>query len=163
MARTADPEIPKDEALFRGVKPEWVTPEGDVTIYAVDLPASSFNRAKYSDAKAVLKPERPEHTSIVCARCVDLPPPVPRADAAPHECFGADDPCPKEDPENEAHAEVRVRRLGSAYAPNYKVPSSSKLKVKEALAKMMRPHVDPIHAPCACTGSSASEPASPPA
>lgn len=91
MLRTADPAIPADEALFRSVAKEEVDEKLAVLFTAVEVPACSFNRSKYSQPKQVLVP-RPQHTGIVVITSAELPPPIPRAEAVPYEFFARSSP-----------------------------------------------------------------------
>jgi hypothetical protein len=55
------------------------------------------------------------------------------------------DPCPQEDPDNEAHCEVRIRRQGHDYTRNLKLKPKPEMamKAREALARTLRIHRAP--------------------
>lgn len=146
--RTLDEPIPADELLFRSVSPEDVV-GGDVMATAVDLPRCSFNRAKYCSGPAsVVIEERPSDTGVVSISVGALPGPVPRSGVStgePYEFIGADDPNPDEDPENSAHAEVRLRPQGSAFSKNHRVKDKAVLaKAKDELCRRLTIVVVPI-------------------
>jgi hypothetical protein len=145
MARTADATIPGDEPLYRSVAKDHVDDGLVVLATAVEVPACSFNRSKYSSPEDVLVPSRPSDNGILVVTPGELPPPIPRSEEAPYEFFAADDPCPKEDPANEAHCEVRIRRQGQEYNKNLKLKPKPEmaLKAREALARAMRIHRTP--------------------
>jgi hypothetical protein len=109
MPRTPDGTIPVDEALFRSVSIDDVKGE-DVLPQAVDLPRCSFNRSAYSTPEDVVTPKRPRDNGVVAVTAAELPEPVPRETAEPNVFFVADDPNPPEEPANDAHCEVRMRR-----------------------------------------------------
>lgn len=144
MARTVDATIPDDEPLYRSVSKDDVDDRLAVLATAVEVPACSFNRSKYSEPEDVLAP-RPTDTGIVVITPRELPPPIPRADEIPYEFFAADDPCPPEDPVNEAHCEVRIRRQGHDYTKNLKLKPKPEMamKAREALARSLRIYRSP--------------------
>lgn len=107
MARAPDEQIPPDEPLYRSISAADVIGI-DVLSSAVDLPRCSFNRGKYSAPEDVLVARRPDDNGIVAITGNELPSPVPRATGDPYEFFTADDPNPSEDPDNDAHCEVRT-------------------------------------------------------
>jgi hypothetical protein len=139
MPRSADPTIPAEEALYRSVAKEHVGEHG-VLAAAVDAPACSFNRSRYSAPDDVITASRPTENGILEITPGELPPPLPRADATPYEFYAADDPCLVNGRENEAHCEVRIKRTGTEYAANHKPPKDIKLKAREALARKLRIH-----------------------
>ena len=110
----------------------------DVQSSAVDLPRCSFNRGKYSVPEAVLVEQRPDDNGIVEVRGNKLPSPVPRASGAPYEFFTTDDPNPPEDPDNDAHCEVRIRPHGRAFSKNHKVNKEVRAVALDALARCLR-------------------------
>src|SRR5690606_25446872 len=117
MPRTPDEEIPPDEPLYRSISAADVIGP-DVQPGAVDLPRCSFNRGKYSAPEAVIVERRPQDNGIVAITGNELPGPVPRASGEPYEFFTADDPNPPEDPNNDAHCEVRVKPQGRPFTKN---------------------------------------------
>jgi len=137
MARTPDEEIPPDEPLYRSISAADVI-GNDVLSSAVDLPRCSFNRGKYSSAQDVLVARRPDDNGIVTITGNELPDPVPRASGAPYEFFTADDPNPSEDPDNDAHCEVRIRPQGKPFSKNHKVKKEVRAKALDALARRLR-------------------------
>ena len=145
MARIADATIPDDEALYRSVAKDHVDDRLVVLATAVEVPACSFNRGKYSAPEHVLVPSRPKDNGILVITPKELPPPIPRADEVPYEFFAADDPCPPEDAGNEAHCEVRIRRQGHDYTKNLKLKPKPEMamKAREALARKLRIHRAP--------------------
>jgi hypothetical protein len=143
VPRIPDATIPDDEALYRSVAKDHVDDRLVVLASAVEVPACSFNRSRYSEPADVLVPSRPRDNGILVITPRELPPPVPRAEAAPYEFFAADDPCPREDSENEAHCEVRVRRQGGTFTKNLKLKKDIELKAREALARRLRILRDP--------------------
>ncbi len=134
MARTPDPIVPDDEALYRSVAKEHVVEGIGVLAAAVEMPACSFNRSKYSRDIDVVVPSRPSENGILEITPRELPPPVPRADALPYEFFAADDPIEP----NDAHCEVRLRRSSTAYNKGHKPNPAIKAKACEELARRMR-------------------------
>lgn len=149
--RSPDGSIPPDERLFRSVGFDHV--DGDQVLpTAVDLPRCSFDREKYcAGPQSALSALRPDENGVVSLVAGDLPDPVPRPRPQGHptelpsyEFFAQDDPNPPEAPENEAHAEVRMRAVGSPYTPNLKIKDKGVLaKAKEALARKLRVEVAP--------------------
>ena len=138
MARTPEPTIPDDEALYRSVAKDDVDEHGALAT-AVEMPACSFNRSKYSVPEDVIVPSRPKENGILEVTPRELPPPVPRASGEPYEFFAADDPID----ENEAHCEVRMRRTGSEYKANHKPNKDIVMKARAELARRMRVHRAP--------------------
>src|SRR5262249_39013973 len=101
-------------------------------------PACSFNREKYAQPQSVISRSRPTQTEIVVLVVKNLPSRVERPHPAkPYEFFIEDDPCPLDDPTNEAHAEVRLRQQGQAYDPEHKPKSTVKHLARVALAEKM--------------------------
>jgi hypothetical protein len=135
--RSTDEPIPAQEELYRSIEPGHLDGER-VLEGGVDMPACSFNRQKYSQPSQVLSPKRPWETSIAMLVASNLPGPIARDNAVPYLFVVADDPCPSQDPENEAHAEVRIAREGTDYDPKHKPPSRVKKQAREALADRMR-------------------------
>jgi hypothetical protein len=144
--RDIDEPIPPDEELFRSVSADDVIGE-DVQLSAVELPRCSFNRAKYCGGPlSVLTDTRPQDTGVVAITPRLLPGPVPRVPpsiGAPYQFIVADDPYPKEDPSNEAHAEVRIRPVGAEFSKNHKPPKQVLFKAKDELARRLRVVVPP--------------------
>lgn len=139
MARGPDEPIPDDEALYRSVAKEDVDEHLGVLPTALEMPACSLNRSKYSRAEDVLSASRPAENGILEVTPRELPPPIPRAEATPYEFFAADDPIDG----NDAHCEIRIRRAGHAYNPKHKPSPDMKLKAREALARRMRIKQEP--------------------
>jgi hypothetical protein len=137
MPRTPDETIPVDEALYRSVSIDDVFGD-EVLPQAVDLPRCSFNRSAYSNPDGVLTPKRPRDNGVVAVTTRELPDPVPRETAAPYVFFVADDPNPSEEPENDAHCEVRMRPMNREFSKNHKVNKEVLAKAKEALARKLR-------------------------
>jgi hypothetical protein len=142
MPRIADASIPEDEPLYRSVPKEHVA-DGQVLAVAVEVPACSFNRSKYSAPEAVFVASRPKDNGILEITPRELPPPIPRSEAVPYEFVAADDPCPREDPGNEAHCEIRVQRHGHDYNRNHKPRADIAAKARDALARKLRIHRAP--------------------
>jgi len=136
VARVPDGDIPPEEPLYRSVGADGVNGE-DVLPFALELPQCSFNRSKYSHPEQVLVP-RPEHTGILSVRPLDLPGPVPRHTGSPYEFFAADDPNPKEDLQNDAHCEVRIKPQGLTFSKNHKVKKEILAKALDELARKVR-------------------------
>lgn len=146
MARPVDPEFDSAEKLFRSVSVDHISPSGDVLPTAVDVPRCSFNRERYApNPLSVLVPSRPSENGVVALVAGDLPEPVPRPPKPPNvfeplEFYLKDDPTD----DNDAHAEVRVRPVGQAGSPNYKIKDKAlREKAKEALARKLRIVVNP--------------------
>lgn len=137
MARPPDEEIPPDEPLYRSISAADVIGI-DVQPDAVDLPRCSFNRGKYSAPEDVFVVRRPRDNGIVAITGNELPDPVPRATGDPYEFFTADDPNPSEDPDNDAHCEVRVRPQGRPFTKNHKMNKEVHAKAQDALARRLR-------------------------
>lgn len=137
MARAPDEPIPPDEPLYRSISAADVIGT-DVQSDAVDLPRCSFNRGKYSAPEAVIVERRPEDNGIVAITGNKLPGPVPRASGAPYEFFTADDPNPPEDPDNDAHCEVRVRPQDKPFSKNHKMNKEVRAVARDALARCLR-------------------------
>jgi hypothetical protein len=138
MARGREPTIPADEALYRSVAKDHVDEHG-VLAAAVEMPACSFNRSKYSNAEDVIVSSRPKENGVLEITPGELPPPVPRASGEPYEFFATDDPLDG----NAAHCEVRIRRAGIAYTANHKPNRDVLMKARAELAKRMRVHRAP--------------------
>lgn len=134
MARTPEAFVPEDELLYRSVAKDHVAEGIGVLPIAVEMPACSFNRSKYSKPEDVVVPSRPSENGILEITPRELPAPVPRADAAPYEFFAADDPIDV----NDAHCEVRLRRTGTEYSRGHKPNAAIKAKACEALARRLR-------------------------
>jgi hypothetical protein len=135
MARSPETTIPADEALYRSVEKDHVDEHG-VLAAAVEMPACSFNRSKYSNPEDVIVSSRPKENGVLEITPRELPPPVPRASGEPYEFFAADDPIDG----NDAHCEVRIRRTGIEYKANHKPNRDILLKARAELAKRMRVH-----------------------
>jgi hypothetical protein len=133
MARPPDPTIPEDEVLYRSIAKEHVVEGIGVLAAGVEMPACSFNRSRYSEPEDVIVASRPRENGIVEIKPVDLPPPVPRADAAPYEFLATDDPIDA----NDAHCEIRLRRTGTEYSKNHKPNPAIRAKACEALARKL--------------------------
>jgi hypothetical protein len=139
MTRTRDNEIPSDEALYRSVAKDEVDEHGALAA-AVEMPACSFNRSKYSEPEEVIVASRPTQNGILEITPAELPPPVPRTSGEPYEFFAADDPIAA----NQAHCEVRIRRTGIEYKASHKPNKEIVMKARAELAKRMRVHRVPI-------------------
>jgi len=133
MARTPSPTIPQDEPLYRRVAKDHMDGHG-VLAAAIEMPACSFNRSRYSRPDDVIVPEYPTENGIVEITPGELPSPVPRTSGEPYEFFAADDP----NDENDAHCEVRIRRTGIPYAKSHKPKKDILMKARAELAKRMR-------------------------
>lgn len=142
MPRERHDAIPADEHLFRSISSDDVL-GGDVLPQAVDLPRCSFNRSAYSEATAVFRASRPHDNGVAVLVAGDLPAPVPRATAVPYEFVVVDDPNPAEDPDNDAHCEVRLKPQGLPFNKNRKPSKEILAKAKEALASKLAVHVPP--------------------
>jgi hypothetical protein len=133
VPRQPELEIPLEEPLYRRISCDDVIGDA-VQPCAVELPASSFNRARYSEPDAVLDSNCPWDNGVVQITGGSLPGPFNRtAIACVYEYFVADDPVVG----NDAHCEVRMRRQGYAYTKNHKVKEVD-AAAKEALARKMR-------------------------
>ena len=139
-SRQPDSEIPGDELLYRSIAPAALVDGDRVSAHAVELPRMSVNRSRYSQPTEVLRSSRPGDTRVARIRAADLPDPQRSPDAG-HEVWyrfsAEDDPCPPEDPNNEAHAEVRLRRStdGAVHKPGSKAFREA---LRRALADRMR-------------------------
>ncbi|MBN1609406.1 MAG: hypothetical protein JW940_22440 [Polyangiaceae bacterium] len=142
MSRLQDAEIPSGESLYRSVSDEEVNGD-DILPTAVDLPRCSFNRSAYSRPESVFTSRRPGDTGIVEIQPQRLPPPVPRASGDPYEFLAVDHPNPPEDPENDAHCEVRIKPSGHDFSKNHKVGKEILAKAKDALARRLRIYMRP--------------------
>jgi|GEM_PF-1209027 len=142
MVRARDEAIPAEEPLYRSISSDYINGE-DILPQAIDLPRCSFNRSKHSIPEAVRTLRRPNDTGIVELLPRNLPPPVPRASGSPYEFFAVDDPNPAEDPENDAHCEVRIKPQGAAFSKNHKVKKDVLALAKNSLAKNLRLHTPP--------------------
>jgi hypothetical protein len=138
MARTPEATIPGNEALYRSVAKDDVDDHGALAT-AVEMPACSFNRGRYSKPEDVIVSSRPKENGILEITPSELPPPVPRASGEPYEFFAADDPIDT----NEAHCEVRIRRTSTEYKSNHKPNKDILMKARAELAKRMRVHRAP--------------------
>lgn len=129
--RAKDPEIPGDEPLYRALLPDWV--DGDLVLHlAIEFPATSFNRGKYSHPSAVLV-GRPSFTAIAVVTPAQLPGPFARpSDGVMYHFYAEDLP----EPANEAHAEVRARQVDKDFNPRDR--SNAKEAAKELLARRLR-------------------------
>lgn len=140
MARAIDPLFDGSERLFRSVSADHVV-EGQILPSAVEMPRCSFNREKYAaEPTSVFVALRPRDNGVVALLAGDLPEPVPRqpkqpaTTLVPLEFYVVDQP----EETNTAHAEVRVRPVGSAGSPNYQVKDKAlRLKAQEALARKL--------------------------
>ena len=137
MVRIADATIPDDEALYRSISREHVFEHG-VLASAVEMPACSFNRRRYSPPEAVLVP-RPTDTGIVEITPSEIPAPIPRNSGEPYEFMIADDPIEG----NDAHCEIRLCRRGFEYSTSHKPKKDRLMKAREELAKRLRFHRSP--------------------
>lgn len=133
MARPSE-EIPQDEELYRGLKPEYV--DGPrVLLEAVDLQGTSVVRAKYgspADAQAKAK----GCTSVGAIAPGNFPAPIVSDGGIEWEWFPLD--LPEED--DPAHAECRLRRTIDRPTTDHDKPGSKSLRVKlgKALADRFR-------------------------
>jgi len=142
MARPPDETIPGDEALYRSISVDDVNGE-DVLPQGVDLPRCSFNRSKHSKPEDVFVESRPNDNGVAQVVPDGLPPPVPRASGEPYEFFAQDDPNPREDPENDAHCEIRIKPRGRPFSKNHEVNKSVLAKAKDELARKLRVLIPP--------------------
>ena len=135
MVRPVEDYIPPEELWYHRALPEQV--DGDrVLSNAVELPETSFNRGKFSKARAVLDPAKPQFSEICQLRVGDIPS-SPMTDDGRHfwEFY------PRDAPEegNEAHAEVRLRRCGGSFDQKQKPGNKAfKLRLKAIPAERMR-------------------------
>ena len=138
MRQREDP-IPGNERLFRSVALRHVDNDR-VLDSAVEAPATSFNREKYSQPEDVLSSHRPDDNGIVVMLAGALPEPLSPTEPGGnvYEFSVADDPNPPEDPENDAHAEVRLARRGIAYDARHRPGKSARQKARLALANKLR-------------------------
>jgi len=83
-------------------------------------------------------PKTRSSSGIVAITGNKLPGPVPRASGDPYEFFTADDPNPPEDPDNDAHCEVRVKPQGRPFTKNHKMNKEVRAKAQDALARCLR-------------------------
>ena len=139
--RTPDAVLPEDELLYRSIAASDVI-GADVQPSAVELPQCSFNRARYcTGAESVLTASRPEDTGVVSITRGTLPGPVPRLQPStgkPYEFVADDDPHPPEDPDNAAHAEVRLKPEGDEFNSNHKVKKEILAKATNELARRLK-------------------------
>ncbi len=140
MSRGRDSEIPTEEPLYRSISADDVIGD-DVQPSAVEMPRCSFNRGAYSKPEDVFVLTRPNDNGIVEITPAELPDPVPRKNPAsgkPYEFFAEDDPNPPEDPENDAHCEVRAKPEGSTFSRNHKMKKENRAIAQDALARRLR-------------------------
>jgi hypothetical protein len=142
--RQAESSIPPDEELYRRVSSDEVKGD-DVLWHGVEVPACSFNRAAYSEPEDVLREDDPARNGIAKMNVRDIPEPiVQEAPANSWAFFVADDPNPPEDPENDAHAEVRLHVIGQEYDKDRKVTKTARMRALEALARRLKLHKYPV-------------------
>lgn len=141
--RQKDANFDPSEELYRSVEPAHLDGER-VLEAAVEAPACSFNRSKYGAATSVLADSRPSQSEIAVLVVRDLPASIDREPPAKsYEFLLEDDPCPPDDPENLAHAEVRISPRGETYDPDFKPKSLLKKQAREKLADAMRRYKRP--------------------
>ncbi len=137
MPRKPDSAIPANESLYRSIEANDVVND-DILPSAVDAPRCSFNRSQYSSPEDVLTSNRPQDTGIAEVTPERLPEPLARDGANPLEFVAEDDPNPVDDPDNEAHCEVRVKPQGSPFNKNFKLPKALKPAVLNRLARTLK-------------------------
>lgn len=134
MARLLDEPIPPSEELYRSISPLDATDGEAVLESAVDLPATSVNRSKYSRPEDVLTAMRPNDTGVAMVRVRDLPAPMTSPSGQTWEFVADDDPTTI----NNAHAEIRVKRRGQSYEGMKPSSKVFKGELRKELASRMR-------------------------
>lgn len=133
--RAKDEPIPLEELLYRSILPEDV--EGEHIIpHAVEMPACSFNRGKYSRPEDVLSSVRPRETVVTKVGVGELPEPFPRQSGEICEFHAEDDPLD----ENPAHCEVRLSLRGRGYSRNLRNNKNLMFEARARLASRLRIH-----------------------
>ena len=140
-----DASIPSEERLYRWISKDQAKGER-VLEAAIESAGTSVNREKYWPKPFEQRPpkKRPEHNGLACARVGDLPPEIPIGGVR-YEAFAVDLPNPEDDPDNEAHAEIRTGRIGKD-KPNAHMPGSpgNKRELKMAVARVLRVIKPPV-------------------
>lgn len=133
--RERDDPIPEGEDLYRRIRADQVH-GGMVQRGAVDLPATSVNRAKFSRPNDVLRADRPEFTGIATLRGERLPERDTSPNGSVYEVYCRDHPVEG----NDAHALVLVGRLEDNRNLKGHKPSNKSLRdrLHEAIARSMR-------------------------
>lgn len=133
MARASE-EIPPNEELYRGLKPEHV--DGPrVLLEAVDPQGTSVVRSKYGSPAEALARAR-GGSAVAAITPADFPEPITSDGGVEWEWFPQDAP----EEGDAAHAECRLRRTSDRPTPEHSKPSSGSLKEKlrKALADRFR-------------------------
>ena len=120
MPRPVDEPIPDNEALYRGLIPEWIKGQ-TVLLDAVDLEGTSVNRHKYNPDPVAAILASPGNTGVASIIGADFPEPLVRQAGPPYR-FQADD---LPSALNEAHAEIRPHRVGKPWDHGHKITGES--------------------------------------
>jgi hypothetical protein len=133
VPRPVDEPIPDNEALYRGLLPEWIKGQA-VLLDAVDLEGTSVNRHKYNPDPVAAILASPGNTGVASIVGADFPEPLVRQAGPPYR-FRADD-LPSD--LNEAHAEIRPYRVGKPWDHGHKIAPANRLLLKQGLADKMK-------------------------
>lgn len=146
MSRERDEPIPPEEPLFRAIAFDHVV-AGAVLKAAIDPDGTSVDRSKYRSApesKAAHAARHPSLTGVAETAGLRLPSPT----EGDFGCFLHDDPNPPRDSPNDAHAEIRTRKLAHTSPKNKKPTDPLELdKLRAAIAKTMTIVIAPTATP----------------
>lgn len=127
--------LPPDEDLYRSFRPKADHQGPGIPPEAIDLPATSCNRSSLANPESVLVSGRPDDTGIASVAASRLPAPTRSPDPKTetwYEFFGEYDPMP----DNDAHSEIRLRRVGEPYDATHKPNSKPfKYQLRQALGE----------------------------
>ena len=131
MRAPPDPKIPDGERLFRGLHEGWID-GNSITLHAIDYKGTSVKREAYSQPEDLLRRGFPRVGALTAG---DLPLPLLLNDVE-WRFFALDCPNPPDDPDNDAHAEIRTRRPRDGEATKARFPGSedARNKLRAALA-----------------------------
>lgn len=122
MPRDRDEPIPASEELYRGLRVDWVDPDGRVLPDAIDSEGSSCIRQRYGDRERA-KNAAAKRTGVAVTMVQSLPLPI-RINGVEYETFAVDEPTDEEP----AHCEVRVRRTSDRASRDNRMPGSKAAK-----------------------------------
>jgi len=137
VARRADDTIPDDEALFRGLRPEWVDEVGEILLEAVDYKGTSVNRAAHSSRASVLSSR---YTRVAEITQSEFPPPT-ELNGVTWEFIAVDAPLDvtEQFAANDAHAEIRFHRPSDeSREATWPKSSAARDELRAALAARLR-------------------------
>lgn len=140
MTRERGGPVPPDEELYRRLRREDVDGAGSVQLSAIDLEGTSVDRAAFRTAEQARDAATRGETGIAVVTGAALPGPVLLATGIEWEWFAVDWP----EHDNEAHAELRARRITNRPGIDAKKPGTAvKAELKAALARVMRVRIMP--------------------